>query len=109
LILVKKAVEEFASRKSKFVLEEGSKNHNFFGIRSRDVLALHRSPLEHGTVGEEMLFHQREEIALCYRRFLKLLWVGGSHHVEEGNPSKEVEECAKEEMCARKKTVVAVM
>jgi hypothetical protein len=54
---VKKAVEEFACRKSKFVLEEGSKNHNFFGIRSRDVLTLHRSPLEHGTVGEEMLFH----------------------------------------------------
>jgi hypothetical protein len=59
--------------------------------------------LEHGALGEEMLFHQRKEIALCYGRFLKLLWVGAGHRAEEGNPSKEVEECA------RKKTMAKVM
>jgi hypothetical protein len=60
-------------------------------------------------VGEEVLFHQCEEITLIYRRFLELLWVGGGHTVEEGNPSKEIEECTRNEMCARWKIMAVTM
>jgi hypothetical protein len=60
-------------------------------------------------LGVEVLFHQYEEIALIHRRCLELLSVGGSHSTGKGNPSKEIEECTRNEMCARRKAVAAVM
>jgi hypothetical protein len=64
LVVTKESAEKVTGRKAKSTLEERRKHHNLGGIGCRNIFSSNGTPLEHGTIREEMIRDQFADLTL---------------------------------------------